>query len=216
MFDLGHVANWTEYNKLLFGLLAIVSPVSAIPMFIGLVGKRNAQERQHIILVATITSVIVLLLFTYFGEAILNFFGISLSVFKIAGGVLIFLSALDMLRAKASHDDVDDGEDSNAIAIVPLAIPILAGPGALSTVIIFSNLDHSSGHNLLMTLVIITVGVIVYALLSIARIVERALGTNGIVVVNRIMGLILAAIAIEFMLDGIGEHFLLTTIHTIK
>src|SRR5687767_11594460 len=143
MLDWSELQNWNEYLKLLVGLLAIIDPLAVVPAFLSLAGRYTTAEKRQIATVAPIAVFFTLLIFTFFGAAILELFAISLAAFRIAGGILLLLLALDMMR---SHDKPTDAPQSSSpkppasLAIIPLAIPLMAGPGAISTVIIYSTL----------------------------------------------------------------------------
>ncbi|HEY9763133.1 MAG TPA: MarC family protein [Trichocoleus sp.] len=202
--------NWNEYLKMLIGLLAIMAPFSAIPTYLSLTARYAAPEKRQVTATTSVTVFLTLVGFTFFGTAILHFFAISLAAFRIAGGILLLILALDMIRAPSPDPAtrVESTPGSTAsVAIVPLAIPLLAGPGALSTVIIYASMHHALGHKILMTAVIATIALIVFVVLRGADRASSFLGETSLIVFNRIMGLIIAAIAIEFMLGGLASYF---------
>ncbi|GAB4425793.1 MAG: YchE family NAAT transporter [Anaerolineales bacterium] len=203
------ISNWTEYSKLFIGLFAIAGPLSAVPIFLGLTGNKPVSEKNRVALVAILTFSVTLLVFTYFGEAILEIFGISLAAFRVAGGILLLLSALDMMRSDSSSKPVESSSasSSTAIGIVPLAIPFLSGPGAISTVIIYASVHEGLEHLLLVSLVILSVALLVYLVFRMAMSMGSLLGDTANLVMNRVMGLIVASIAIEFIFHGLAEHF---------
>ena len=201
--------NWPEYTKLLAGLLAITNPLASIPVFLGLADSRTPAERHRIALIAAITFTATLFVFTFFGEALLKLFGITIEAFRIAGGVLLLLIALEMMRPQpgAPEPDGTDNSGRTSMGVIPLAIPMLSGPGAISTIIIYAHRHESLSHDLIVSGVIISVGVIVFVALRLASPVGSILGKTGMTVFNRIMGLIIAAIAVEFIIDGLAAHF---------
>jgi multiple antibiotic resistance protein len=210
MLDWSELQNWNEYLKLLVGLLAIIDPLAVVPAFLSLAGRYTTAEKRQIATVAPIAVFFTLLIFTFFGAAILELFAISLAAFRIAGGILLLLLALDMMR---SHDKPTDAPQSSSpkppasLAIIPLAIPLMAGPGAISTVIIYSTLHESFSHKMVVTGVLVMVAIIVFAVLQLSTRAEKFLGKTSMMVFSHIMGLIIAAVAIEFMLDGLAAHF---------
>ena len=140
------------------------------------------------------------------------FFGISISSFKIAGGILLLLMAINMLNAKtpnakSTKEELEEAHEKSTniseIAIVPLAIPLIAGPGAISTIIIYSQQDDSLIHLLYMSLIIFLLSVIVFVSLRASTFITKKLGITGINVISRVMGLILASISIEFIVSGL-------------
>ena len=214
--DWTELLNWNEYTTLLIGLFAISTPLAAVAVFLSSSGTFTAIEMKRIALTASITYAITLLVFTFFGDEILHVFGITIAAFKVAGGILLLLSALEMMRSTPSTPVIEGGENPKpiAIGIVPLAIPLMAGPGAISTIIIYSSYHESIEHRILISGVIITISVVVYLLFRSALGLGRILGNTTTLVMNRVMGLIVASIGIELIMDGFAAHFPeLITIH---
>lgn len=186
-------------------LFVIIDPIGLTPLFVALTQGMTARARRAIALRACVTGAFILLLFAAFGEAVLGFVGISMPAFRIAGGVLLFLTALDMLferRTKRREDqaDEDDGPDPS---VFPLAIPLIAGPGAIASVILLAG-QSPGWQGLVATLaVMVAVLLIVMALFMSAGLLERALGKTGINVVTRLLGMLLAALSVQFVLDGL-------------
>jgi len=201
--------NITEYVKLSIGLIAICNPLSTLPVYLSLTEQFSSSQKKRTVLVAALAFVVILILFTFLGEVILQFFGITIQAFRIAGGIYLLLMALAMLRGNPSsgHKQKPNVADMHSIAIVPLAIPLTAGPGALSTIIVYAHRHTSIAHDLLVSAVVVTVGVIFYLMLWFAPFMSKMVGKTGLTVFNRIMGLIIAAIAIEFIIDGLAVHF---------
>jgi multiple antibiotic resistance protein len=207
--------NWVElldgaeYVKLFAGLLAMVDPFGAIPVYLGLTKDCSAKEKRQIGMVATFAFFCILVTFTFFGEAILGIFGIKIGAFQIAGGILLLLMALEMMNQKAIVPDDDDGQHSTkaSLGIVPMALPLLAGPGAISTVIIYSHRHESIEYDFLITSVILVLAVCIFICLRLAPIIAGTLGKTGMAIFHRVMGLIIAAVGIEFILDGLMLHF---------
>lgn len=189
-------------------LLVSLEPPGLAPIFIGLsVGMSQADRRKAAFGAATI-SITVLLCFAVFGEALLGFLGISLSAFRIAGGMLLFVIAYNMVFAKS---DDERGKPQAAakkdalqnIAIFPLAIPIIAGPGAISaTIILGSKAANLYQHIALLVVVAIAVGTCLIVMLLATKI-DRFLGATGNIIVSRLFGMILAALALQFVIDGV-------------
>ena len=186
-------------------LFVVIDPIGLTPVFIALTQGADAAHRRAVGIRACITALAILMLFAFFGEAVLGFIGISMSAFRISGGLLLFITALDMLferRTKRREDKVED-EVMPDPSIFPIAIPLIAGPGAIATIILL--VGHSAGA--LETAMILGVLVIVLlmtlACFFVAGPIERALGHVGIVVVTRLFGMLLAALAVQFVIDGI-------------
>jgi len=201
-----------EYIKLLAGLLSVVDPVGAIPLFISLTEQRSSSERRRIAWVCSMSVGAVLLLAHTGGSAWLAFFGIGIPSFQIAGGIIILLMGISMV--KASHDrsrntpeERAESVEKDSIAVVPMAIPLLSGPGAMSTVIVNHNLNPSWDYDLLATCVIATVALIVLVCLLMAETIANLLGRTGINVITRVFGLIILSLAVEFITRGLAEVF---------
>jgi multiple antibiotic resistance protein len=197
-----------EYVKLLFGLIAISTPLAALPVYVAVAGGMKPQQRANVALVVAVAFSVTLILFAIFGRHILAFFGISIPAFRIAGGLLLVLSALRMLAGDSSEPATvaDVPVSSLSVAIVPLTIPILAGPGAITMVMVYAH-DHDSVlHKLLMGAAIATVSLFIYLLFRVAVSGAR-LGDNMTRIMNQVMGLIIASIGVEFVLKGISHHF---------
>jgi multiple antibiotic resistance protein len=202
---------WT-YTALCFGsVFAIVDPFAAIPIFLGLTGDRPTNAKT-VALRASTTCAVVLLVFAAAGSFILRFFSITMPAFKIAGGIVLFAVGLEMLRAKASRTRSTAEEQSEAhakedVALVPLGIPLLAGPGSIATVMVLASKAGDVEHLVVVFAVITAVSLLTFLVLRSAGFVSRALGKTGLNLIGRVMGLILAAIAVQFVLDGAREAF---------
>lgn len=201
---------WVEYAKFFASLLAIVNPIGVIPVFIGLTDGMPAYRRHHTALMAAISVSVVLLVALFTGEAILAFFGITIASFRVGGGILILLIAVSMMHAKISpaqqtDEEAQDAVAKESVAVVPLAIPLLAGPGAISTIIVHTARSPSTVHHFMLAAEILLVVGLIWSVLRIAPLLAKRLGRTGINVLTRIMGLILAAIAVEFMASGLRQ-----------
>lgn len=204
--------DWTEYFKFLATLISIANPIGAIPIFITLMGEEPREGQRRTALLTSLTFGAILLVILIAGEPILRFFGITVASFKIAGGSIIVMMAISMVRARVSpvkHTDQEakDAADKESVAVVPLGIPLLAGPGAISTVIVYSRHDFTAVHLSLLGGEILLVAVVVWLCLNAAPYIAKFLGKIGINVVTRIMGMILAAIGVEFIAHGLMELF---------
>lgn len=200
--------DWTGYIKIFTALLAIVNPLGAVPVFVSLTGSLTKVERRRIVLTTSIAVASVLIAATLVGEALLNFFGISIPSFKVGGGILLMLMAIAMMLGRHSHtrqtpEEAEEAEDKQSIAVVPIAIPLLAGPGAISTVIIYAHASYQPVHIALIILIILMVALVTWAALHLANPVSRMLGRTGINIATRLMGLLLASIAVEFIVNGL-------------
>ena len=207
-----HMLEYTEYTKMLIGLIAIVNPIGAVPIFISLTHGYKQSERYAISKTATYAVFIILIFSLTAGEIILNFFGISISSFRVAGGILILLMAISMMHAKTNgikrtEEEERESENLDSIAVVPLAIPLLAGPGAISTVILYAHKSTGLMHHLIIGLVILTVSLSLFLVFKSIPYISKYLSQTAVNIFARIMGLILAAIAIEFIANGLKGLF---------
>lgn len=187
-------------------LVAIVDPVGNVGPFLGVTASMSADERRRTAARACWLAFGVLLAFTAGGQHIFGFFGISMPAFQIAGGVLLFLVAVDMLRAhprdtKGTREEHEESRDD--VAIMPLGVPLIAGPGAIASVILLASRAPTAWAQASLYLVVgLTIG-ITYLVFRVAERLAQALGRTGVNVVTRLFGLLLAAIAAQFVLDGV-------------
>ncbi len=202
--------------KPLITLLAIVNPLAIVPFFIHYTQGFSYAQRRRTIQVASFSVFCVIAACALLGLQILDFFNISLQSFQVGGGMLLLISAMNMLNAqpaeaKPSTNEYEEGAEKAAagssIAVVPLTIPLLTGPASMSTVVIYA--DRAQG--VLQTLALVGYGVVIAlataVCFSLADPIARVLGKTGINVMTRLMGLILAALAVEVMADGLGKIF---------
>ena len=200
--------------KPLITLLAIVNPIGVIPFFIHFTRNFTGAQRKKTVRIAAVTAFLVIAISALLGLKILEFFGISLASFQVGGGLLLLMSAIQMLNAQPAESrahDVDDGAsraDSGAsIAVVPLTIPLLTGPASISTVVIYAEKTRHVWELGVLVGYGLFIGVATWLALSAAGRIGRVLGQTGINVMTRLMGLILAAIAVEVMSDGLIKLF---------
>jgi len=193
-------------------LFVIVDPIGLMPLFLAMTQGMSQRQRRSIGLRACIVAAVLLTVFAAFGEAVLGFVGITMPAFRIAGGILLFLTALDMLferRSKRREDQA--GDQAEAIdhpdpSVFPLAIPLIAGPGAIASMILLTG--ERPGFAGLATVVGVMLAVlgVVFTLFLMAGLLERLLGKTGIVVVTRLLGMLLAALSVQFVLDGLRAY----------
>ncbi|HGG04219.1 MAG TPA: MarC family protein [Aliiroseovarius sp.] len=194
-----------------FTLLVVIDPIGLAPLFIALTKGMPASDRRGIALRATLTGAAILTLFTLLGEAVLNFMGISMSAFRIAGGVLLFLTALDMLFERRTKRRQDQAHSDDDPSVFPLATPLIAGPGAIATMILLSG--QADGDYLMIAAllgVMFSVLVLVLFAFYIGGRMEKFLGETGINVITRLLGMLLAALAVQFVLDGLRDFGIAT------
>lgn len=205
------VGSWQDYSRFLVGLIVIIDPFIAIPIFLSLTVDRSAQERNRTAKIVTLTVLGVLVGASVAGAGILKVMGGSLASFRVGGGLVLLLMALAMLNARTGNvrqteEEASEAEQGAGLGVVPLAIPLLAGPGAISTVIVAS---HGDGvlHRFLVLVCIMLACTVLWIILRLATRVGERLGTTGLNIVNRLLGLLLAAFAIENMATGLKELF---------
>lgn len=203
---------YTEYTKMLIGLIAVINPIGAVPIFLSLTSSMKDSERKKISRTATYAVFLILIASLLLGEAILDFFGITISSFRVAGGILILLMAISMMHAKTdgikrTDEEAQESEHLKSIAVVPLAIPLLAGPGAISTVILYAHRDTTILHYVMIALVIFVVCFLLFLAFRSVKYISRYLTQTAVNVFARLMGLVLAAIAIEILANGLRGLF---------
>ncbi len=194
-------------------VLFIVDPIGVVPLFVAMTANDPPEKCRAMARRACLTATGVLSFFALFGTVVFQVFGVTLAAFRVAGGLLLMLTALDMLRAqhpgtKTSAAETEEGLSQDDIAIVPLAMPLLAGPGAIATVMVLMA-QHGAGLEAgvpVLASIFITMG-IAYLTLRSAQAIKRVLKQTGIAILERIFGLILAAIAVQFVFEG-GKELL--------
>lgn len=204
--------HWSEYTRFFTALLVILDPFMAIPILLALTDGYAAGERRRVVRTTAVAVAAVLIVMALLGETVLHWLGTSLGSFRVGGGIVLFLMSLAMLQAQADRVRTTPQEELSAasrasIAVVPLAIPLLAGPGAMSTVIIAMHRSTAPHHTALIIGIIILVSMILWLVLHLARPIGRVLGDIGLNVLHRVFGLILAAIAVEVIANGLKQLF---------
>jgi multiple antibiotic resistance protein len=188
-------------------LFAIVSPVGGVVMFVSLTSEKTLDEKNYIATKSVLLACIIALFFALTGQMILNFFGISIDALRVAGGVLLFVVAFDMILAKVSRESITENEidksmDRSDIWIFPIATPLLAGPGTITTIIVLMGTAASLLQNISVIVAILLTYLISWILFHFSRRIYRFLGYTGMLVITRLMGLLLAALAVNFIAIG--------------
>lgn len=203
-----------DLYKPLIALLAIVNPIGVIPFFIHFTQGFTRKQRQNTARVAAISAFIVIAVSALAGLKIIEAFGISLASFQVGGGVLLMMSAIQMLNAQPAEsrkEDLNEGGDKAdagaSIAIVPLTIPLLTGPATISTMIIYADKTRHWWELGVLVVYGLIIGAVVWIAFSLSDRIARAIGTTGTNVMTRLMGLLLAALAVEIMSDGLVKLF---------
>ena len=192
-------------------LFVMIDPIGLTPLFVALTAGRNAGERRAIALRAVVIAFVILAAFTLVGRGLLSGIGISIAALRIAGGLLLFLISVDMLFEKRSERREARVEAMPDPSVFPLALPLVAGPGAIAAVLVISA-DQAGNWLASATLlgVIIAVLVIVFVFFMAAGVVERILGQTGVNVITRVFGMLLAGLAVQFVLDGLVDSGLVS------
>ena len=189
-------------------LFTLINPIGIAPILIIMTERFNAKEKNNIAKIGSLTALITLTLFSLLGSVIFNFFGITIEAFQIMGGILFFRNGLRMLDAKIGRSRTTPAEqeeslDSDDIAISPIGIPLIAGPGAITATMLLSSETPQIYSHLTLILSIITVLSFVYVILKNGDFLLKFLGTTGIRIIQRLMGLILMVIAVQFVINGL-------------
>jgi multiple antibiotic resistance protein len=187
-------------------LFVIIDPLALTPLFVALTQGMEDRRRRRLALRSCVIAIILLTLFGLLGDKILAVIGITMPAFKISGGILLFVTALDMLferrtqRREGQHADPDHDP-----SVFPLATPLIAGPGAFTTMILLVNNSPASGltHTLAIHGVMIAVVAVSFVFFLAAGVIERAIGRTGLLVITRLLGMLLAALSVQFVVDGV-------------
>jgi multiple antibiotic resistance protein len=194
--------------KVTLALFAIVNPIGSVPIFISATDGWSSEDRAKTAKTVAVTVFIVLAISAFIGDQILSFFGISIPSFQVGGGILLMLIAIAMMHGKQSGtrqtpEEAQTLAERKVIAIVPLSIPLLAGPGAISNMIIAAQQNSSFIGHVSLVLPILIICLIIWLILRLSVGISQQLGSIGINIVTRLMGLILAAMAVEFIAHGL-------------
>jgi multiple antibiotic resistance protein len=190
-------------------ILFIVDPIAVIPTYLVITQGETTAQRQDTARRACIAAAVLLVVFATAGKLIFQLFGITLPAFRIAGGLILWLVAMDMLRGERTTQEspveISEGTQKEDVAVTPLAVPMLAGPGAISTVVVLAGQARTIPQHIIVYLSIVLTAVLSWIALRIGERLVVWLGETGIRVTTRIMGLMLAAVAIQFVITGARE-----------
>ena len=194
------------YLSAFITLFVIIDPIALAPLFVAITRGMDDAQRRTVALRACLIATLLLTLFGLLGNKILAVIGISMPAFRISGGILLFLTALDMLfERRTQRREGQHPEAHHDPSVFPLATPLIAGPGAFTTMILLVNNTPATGipHALAIHAVMILVVLCAYLFFLAAGLIERALGRTGIIVITRLLGMLLAALSVQFVLDGV-------------
>ena len=205
-----------EFVKTFVGMVALMNPLGAIPIFIGICSSKPEVVCQRIPRVTAIAIFIILMVSVWMGEFILKLFGISIEAFQAGGGILILLMAIHMLQAKQDSVKQTEGEKKQlsekeiksmlSVAVVPMAIPLMAGPGTISfSIIQGAEVADIAGGRLVLSLVVLAVALLAWLTLAMAKPIGKKLGVTGLNIATRLMGMLLAAIGVQMIAHGLAK-----------
>ena len=190
-------------------VLFIVDPIAVVPTYLVITQNQTTSQRRATALRACTAATLILVIFALAGSRIFGLFGITMPAFRIAGGLILWLVAMDMLHGSRSTQEgaaeITEGQAKDDVAVTPLAMPMLAGPGAISTVMVLSGQAHSTGQTAIVYASIAGTLLISWITLRLAEQLVKRMGQTGIRVMTRIMGLLLAAIAVQFVITGVHD-----------
>lgn len=199
------------------GFFAIMNPIANTPVFVGLTAGFSNAERRKTALKAVFIAFVIIALFSFLGNIIFKLFGITLFAFKLAGGILLFFVGFDLLQGKQSSvhhpsdkTEIDNNNEQTDVAISPLALPILAGPGTISTAMNFVGSSNDPVHIMIVVACFALLCVITYAMFVSGNWLVKKMGSGMVKVITRIMGLILTVIAAQMLIEGVKGAFNLT------
>ncbi len=206
-----------ELLNLFLAFLVVVDPIGLAPLFVALAHGMPAEQRRQTAIRGVLVATLVLVGFLFVGRYVLDALGVGMAAFRIAGGVLLFLLAIDMIFARQSGlrsttpRERHEAAHRDDISVFPLAIPLIAGPGTMTTLLLVTSEDRGPAHMALVLAVLLAIlGLTLISLLSAERIV-RLIGETGSNVVSRVLGIILAALAVQYVLDGLTSGLGLTS-----
>jgi multiple antibiotic resistance protein len=189
-------------------MFAITNPIGNTGIFISMVGSQSVSQQRKTAFQVALSSFIILLIVTFCGKELLGIFGIDIYAFQLAGGLIILVMGMHMLQSKKesihnSHEDTLDAKNNNSIAVVPMSLPLIAGPGAMTAVIVHAAKANGLDGKLEMTVVNLILMIIVFTMLFFSPYIKKLLGESGLKVVTKVMGMILAAMAFMMLGEGV-------------
>lgn len=197
---------WNEYAQIAIALLVIADPIGTVPFFLSLTSGLTTKEKKHTANVTALTVAMVLVLSVFAGEPLLLLFGIRIASFRVGGGILLLMMAIGMMYARPGRARPTElANREPGFAAVPLGIPLVAGPGAISTVVIYADQAKTWFDTLFLVAVVLFVAASVWIALRLADLLSGLLGRTGINVITRLLGLLLAAVAVQFIAGGLSQ-----------
>jgi len=200
--------NYSFFILTFSSLFTLLNPIGITPILLSLTENMSDSEYISIVKKGIFTAFFILILFSFMGDLIFKFYGITINAFMIAGGIIFFRNSLDMIEAKVSRasstpQEEEEAENKNDIGITPIGIPIIAGPGAITSVMLLSSQTSNFSEKILLHFNIIITLLLTYFILLLGKKISKKIGTTGIRIIQRIMGLVLMVISIQFIINGI-------------
>jgi len=186
-------------------MFVIVDPIGLAPLFVAVTQNNTKAERRGIAIRACLVGFTILAIFGFAGEAVLSVIGIGMPAFRISGGLLLFLTAIEMLFEKRTQRRENQAEPAPDPSVFPLAMPLIAGPGAMTTMILLTGQQSDLAGQAMVFGVMAAVVLLVFILFMLSGLIERLLGHTGIILVSRLLGMFLAALSVQFVIDGIRD-----------
>jgi multiple antibiotic resistance protein len=202
------LSQFNLFLNVFVGIFVIVDPFAMVPVYLSMTERFSNAERKQTRRRATTVASVILVLFSVAGTAIFAFFGITLAAFQIAGGILMLLlgiAQLNATRSRVRENETEEIMTKDDVSIFPLATPLLAGPGAISTAILYSSKGHGTMHMATNIGAIVAVMFVSHLILKFSPVVYKILGQTGLNVLTRVMGVILTAIAVQFIINGLQQ-----------
>ena len=202
----------TAYLAFIVSVFALMNPLAAVPIYLGLTADLDLEQRRRIPFRTALAAFLIMVIAFIAGETILMMFSVSIPALRIAGGIVILTMGWSMLQAKPSrtrqtNEEAQEDTNRDSIAIIPMAIPVTAGPGAISLMVVAASYPNPIEGQIAIVVAVLFVCVLLWLFLKSATAISRMLGKTGMNVVTRIMGLLMLGVGIEFMAQGIGEMF---------
>jgi multiple antibiotic resistance protein len=207
--------HWSEYTRFAISLFVLMAPVLQVPLMLSLLGGADHIVIRRTAMVASMTALVLLLVAHYAGELILTTLGTSLASFQIGGGLIVLLIGLSLVQGKQLEAKQPSQSDETSsvsslplrVGVTPLGIPAVAGAGCVTAVILETHKEHGLVDDFAITFIIVANALATWAILSCAPAIGRFLGNNGLLVLQRIVGLVSVAIAVEIIVSGFNSHF---------
>ncbi len=186
-------------------LFVIIDPIGLAPLFVAVTQNNTKAERRGIAIRACLTGITILAIFGVAGEAVLSVIGIGMPAFRISGGLLLFLTAIEMLFEKRTERRENQAEPAPDPSVFPLAMPLIAGPGAMTAMILLTGQQTDIAGQAMVFGVMVSVVLLVFTMFMLSGVLKRLLGQTGINLVSRLLGMFLAALSVQFVIDGIRD-----------